>query len=59
MRKDVILRSVAPLKDDIFEGVVVTCYRIDEPQCTSPYGLYIGRKIVVCYASNSVGVKPW
>jgi hypothetical protein len=39
MRKDVILRSVAPFKDDSFEGVVLTCYRSDEPQCTAPLGL--------------------
>jgi hypothetical protein len=33
MRKDVIFE-----KDDIFEGVVLTCYRIDEPQATAPLG---------------------
>jgi hypothetical protein len=38
MRKDVILRSVAPFKDDIFEGVVLTCYRIYEPQAEAPLG---------------------
>jgi hypothetical protein len=46
MRKDVILRSVAPLKDDIFGGVVLTCY-----QCTAPLGLYIA---VRRYDSNKL-----